>query len=147
MRQVRAHPVHACTCAGKYLHYTAPSLLVYHINSITIRKMSVPYWVLSLDVNFLWRRGSFQSWFFCHWLVIIAVQQLCILSCWLAINVYLRHCRRTAVLWILSGRSHIWFQPDEVNNLGFLLTLKAFDFVVALAQAFNDLQRPFPGVV
>ena len=145
--QVRAHPTHACTCAKRYLHYTAPSLLVFHVGSIAIRRVSVSYWEPWLNVNFLrWRGGSFRGWFFCHWLVVIAVQQLYMFSCWLKINLSLGRCRRSTILSILSGRTHTWFQPVEVNNLSFLSTLKAFDFVIAFAQAFNNLQWPFPGV-
>ena len=57
--QVRAHPAHACTCAKRYLHYTAPSLLVFHVGSIAIRRVSVSYWVPWLNVYFLrWRGGQ-----------------------------------------------------------------------------------------
>ena len=113
--QVRAHPAHACTCAKRYLHYTAPSLLVFHVGSIAIRRVSVSYWVPWLNVNFLrWRGGgSFRGWFFCHWLVI---KQLYMFSCWLTINLSLGRYRRSTILSILSGRSHTRFQPVEVNN-------------------------------
>ena len=104
--QVRAHLAHACTCAKRYLHYTAPSLLVFHVGSIAIRRVSVSYWVPWLNVNFLrWRGGSVRGWFFCHWLVIIAVQQLYMFSCWLTINLSLGRCRRSTILSILSGRA------------------------------------------
>ena len=92
-----------------------------------------------------WRGGSFQGWFFCHWLVVIAVKQLYMFSCWLTINLSLGRCRRSTILSILSGRSHTWFQPVEVNNLNFLSTLKAFDFVIAFPRRSTTFSGPFQG--
>ena len=137
----------------RYLHYTVPSLLVLHVNSITIGKISVSYWVLSLDINFLrwWGGGgggegaasgagssatgsssslsSSSAFFPVGWRSI----------CTSGVADGLLFCGSSAV-------EATRFQPVEVNNLSFLSPLKAFDFVVALAQAFNDFQRPFPGV-
>ena len=114
----RSSPSGACGHMRREIFalHCAPSLLVLHVNIITIGRYlfrtGYHHWMLIscsegeylLELVFLLLARRHQ------------LQQLCFLSCWLVINLYLGHSRRSAVLWILSGRSHTWFQPVEVNN-------------------------------